>query len=78
MLGSGDERLVGVAVAEIDVGLFLQDWIKPAVVDTEGYQLDVLSTDGLGRDGGVLGFEVGGKFWAVVSAIYSQVRQIRK
>ena len=33
VLGGGDERLVGVAVAEVDVGFLLQLCVKPSVID---------------------------------------------
>lgn len=35
VLGGGNEGFVGIAVAEIDVGLFLELGVKPAVVDPE-------------------------------------------
>jgi hypothetical protein len=38
-----DELLVGVVVTEIDVGLFLNCRVDPAVVDAQGDYVDVLA-----------------------------------
>jgi hypothetical protein len=38
-----DELLVGVVVTEVDIGLFLDCRVDPAVVDAQGDYVDVLA-----------------------------------
>jgi len=57
-----NELRVGVVVAEINIGLLLDDGIVPAIVDAECNQRDILAFDGAGRDSRVLRLEVGCKF----------------
>ena len=64
-----DEGPVGIAEAVVDVGFVLQDGVEPAVVDAEGDERDFVPAGGARGDGGVLGFEVGGEFGAVVAAV---------
>lgn len=64
-----DELLVRVVVTEIDVCLFLDCRVDPAVVDTEGNQVDVFTRDRSGLDGGVLVLDVRGEFGAIVPTI---------
>lgn len=69
VLGLGDEGVVAVVEAEVDVGLFLERGVEPAVVDAESDEVDVLACDALCVDGGVLFFEVVGEFRPVVAAV---------
>ena len=62
MLRGGDEGLVGIIVAEVYVGFVLEDWVIPAVVDSEGDEGDVLAGYGSLCYCCVLGLEVGCKF----------------
>ena len=66
-LAGGDDLVVGIVVGVVDVGLVLDDWIVPAVVDAEGDKVDLLAADASGGDLAVLALEVSGKFWTVVS-----------
>lgn len=58
VLGCGDDGFVGVVVGEVDVGLLLNRGIVPAVVDAQSYEIDVITLDAAGLDGGVLGLEI--------------------
>lgn len=57
-LGCRDEWFVGVVQGEVDVFGFLEGGVEPAVVDTEGDELDLFALDTAGRNGRVLGFDV--------------------
>ncbi len=68
-LGGGDEWFVGVVEGVADVLGLLQGGVEPAVVDANGNELDGLTFDGAGGNGGVLLFQVVGKFGAIMTAI---------
>lgn len=68
-LGGVDELLVRVIVAEFNVGFLLDCRVNPAIVHTEGDEVDVLACNGSGLDGGVLFLDVRGEFGAVVSTV---------
>lgn len=59
--------VVGVVVGVVDVGLVLDDWIVPAVVDAERDEIDLLAADASGGDLAVLALEISGELWSVVS-----------
>ena len=61
--------VVFVADGVVDVGLVLDFRVEPAVIDAQGYEVDVCAGYAAGFDGCVLAFEVGGEFWAVMSSI---------
>lgn len=63
------DLLVGVVIAEVNVGFLLDCRIDPAVVDAESDNVDVLAGHGSGVDGGVLLLNVRGKFRAVVATV---------
>ena len=69
VLGGGDHGFVGIAVGEVDVGFLLEGGVEPAVVDSQGDELDVLTLDFAGRDRCVLAFEVIGEFGAIMPAV---------
>ena len=69
MLGSSDDGLVGIVVGEIDVCLLLDGGIEPAVVDAQGYQIDIVTLHAAGFDGRVLRLKVTGKFRTVVPTV---------
>ena len=69
VLGGGDDGPVGVVVGEVDVGLLLDGRIVPAVVDAQGYEIDVVTLQAAGFDGRVLRFEVACEFRPIVSSV---------
>lgn len=69
MLGGCDDGFVGVVVGEVDVGLLLDRGVVPAVVDAEGYEVDVVAFYGASFDCCVLRFEVASKLGPVMSAV---------
>ena len=69
MLRGGDEGLVAVAVAVVDIGFLLKGGVEPAVVDSEGDEFDVLARYAAGCDGRILLLKVVCKLWAVMTAI---------
>lgn len=68
-LGGINELLVRVVVGEVDIGLFLDCRVEPAVVHAEGDQVDAFACNGSGLDGGVLLLDVRGEFRPIVSAV---------
>lgn len=68
-IGRVDELVVGVVVAVLDVRLFLDGRVDPAVVDSQCDQVDVFARHRSGFDGGVLLLNVRGEFGAIVSAV---------
>lgn len=69
MLRGGDQRVVGVAVAVVDVCFVLEDGVEPAVVDAQRDQVNVLALDFACSDGSVLLFEIVRKLWAIVTTV---------
>ena len=69
MLGFGDDGLVGIVVGEIDVGLLLNGGVVPAVVDAQGYKIDIVTLHASGLDGRVLRFEVASKLRSIMSSV---------
>lgn len=70
MLGGGDYWLVSVVEGVVDVGLLLNGGIVEAIVDPQGYEINVLALHGSGLYGGVLRFEVARKLGAVMSFVW--------
>jgi hypothetical protein len=62
VLRFADDWSVRIVVAEIDVGLVLNDGIIPAIVDSKGDEVDLLPGYRTAFDGGILRLEVGRKF----------------
>ena len=69
VLGLRDQGFVAVIVAVVYVGLFLERGVKPAVIDAEGDELNILTSDAAGRYSGILFLEVVCEFRAVVAAV---------
>lgn len=69
MLGGSDDGLIGIVVGEIHVCLLLDGGIVPAIIDTQRYQIDVVTLHAAGLDGRVLRFEIAGKLGPVMSSI---------
>ena len=69
MLRGADQCLIGIIIAEIDVGFLLDDRVVPAVVDPEGNERHIEAGNSTCCNGGVLRLEIRGKFRTVMSSI---------
>lgn len=69
VLGLGDESFVAIAEAKVDVRLFLELSVEPAIVDAKGDERDVLPGDAVSGNSGVLLFEVVGELRPIMAAI---------
>ena len=69
MLGGRDDWLIGIIVGEIHVGLLLNGGIVPAVVDAQGYEIDIVTLHASRFYGRILRFEVTSKLRAIMSSI---------
>lgn len=65
-LGGGDDLLVGVVEAVVDVGFLLKERVKQAVIDAERNEFDVLAGDGTSGYRSVLLVKKVGKRGSVV------------
>ena len=69
VLGCRDDGLVGVVVREIDIGLLLNGSIVPAVIDTQGYEIDVVTLHAAGLYGRILRFEIASELRPIMPSI---------
>ena len=69
ILALGDDLVVGIVQAVVEVGLVADDRIGPPIVDTESNEIDLLALDAAAINGGILLLEIVCKFWAVVASI---------
>lgn len=68
-IGRVDKLFVGVVVAVLDIRLFLDGRVGPAVVDSQCDQVDVFARYRSGFDGGVLLLNIRREFGAIVSTV---------
>lgn len=69
MLGCGDDWLIGIIVGEIHVGLLLNGGIVPAVVDSQGYEIDIITLHTSGFYGRILRLKIIGKLRPIMSSV---------
>ena len=69
MLGSCDDRFIGIVVGKVHICLLLNGRIEPPVVDAQSYQVDILTFHAARLDRRVLRFEVASELRPIMSAV---------
>ena len=69
VLALGDDFVVSVVHAEVEICLVADDGISPAVVDTKSHKIDLFALHGALVNGGILLLKIVCELWAIVTSI---------